>query len=118
MNSLGPSVNSEHICSDGGDMDVSDDRTAPSKLPRLMPIKPWKNVDVHSLSREDLIARVQHLENSLETYKKSVLSAGHKAKPGKKQASRRHFDFNRYNTRHVALKVAYLGWDYLGKAIV
>ena len=25
--------------------------------------------------------------------------------------------FSRYNTRHVALKIAYLGWDYQGFAV-
>lgn len=28
-----------------------------------------------------------------------------------------YFALTRYNTRHVALKVAYLGWDYHGFAV-
>jgi len=28
------------------------------------------------------------------------------------QHPQRPFDFTKYNTRHVALKIAYLGWDY------
>ena len=31
---------------------------------------------------------------------------------GKTQRKQRPFDFTKYNTRHVALKIAYLGWDY------
>lgn len=31
---------------------------------------------------------------------------------GKTQRKQRAFDFTKYNTRHVALKIAYLGWDY------
>jgi len=30
----------------------------------------------------------------------------------KAQWKQRPFDFAKYNTRHVALKIAYLGWDY------
>lgn len=30
----------------------------------------------------------------------------------KTQRKQRPFDFTKYNTRHVALKIAYLGWDY------
>ena len=31
---------------------------------------------------------------------------------GKARQKQRPFDFTKYNTRHVALKIAYLGWDY------
>ena len=31
---------------------------------------------------------------------------------GKAQRKQRPFDFTKFNTRHVALKIAYLGWDY------
>ena len=31
---------------------------------------------------------------------------------GKTRRKQRPFDFTKYNTRHVALKIAYLGWDY------
>ena len=31
---------------------------------------------------------------------------------GKAHRKQRPFDFTKYNTRHVALKIAYLGWDY------
>ena len=31
---------------------------------------------------------------------------------GKAQQKQRPFDFTKYNIRHVALKIAYLGWDY------
>ncbi len=34
----------------------------------------------------------------------------------RKEKKKRTFDFTKYNTRHVAMKIAYLGWDYLGYA--
>lgn len=36
---------------------------------------------------------------------------------GKAQKKQRPFDFSKYNTRHVALKIAYLGWDYQASQI-
>ena len=91
-------------------------RTSPRATPsgRFVPVRPSKNIDLHSLSKEELIARVQDLNHRFETFKKSVSSSGDKSRSDRKMGNRRTFDFNKYNTRHVALKVAYLGWDYLG----
>eukprot|EP00057_Strongylocentrotus_purpuratus_P016892 XP_011671366.1 PREDICTED: tRNA pseudouridine(38/39) synthase [Strongylocentrotus purpuratus] len=48
----------------------------------------------------------------------SASSTDHEAKKVKKKAKSskipRPFDFKKYNTRHVALKITYLGWDYHG----
>ncbi|XP_041480426.1 tRNA pseudouridine(38/39) synthase-like isoform X2 [Lytechinus variegatus] len=35
-------------------------------------------------------------------------------KRGRSSKAPRPFDFTKYNTRHVALKITYLGWDYHG----
>lgn len=50
-------------------------------------------------SREQLIARIKNLENPV--------------KPVKKQ---REFDFSKHNTRFIAIRFAYLGWNYNGLA--
>lgn len=72
--------------------------------------------DLEELSKEDLIAKVTSLQAQVTQLKNLLAKArdgGNKAREQKKQRS---IDFNKYNTRHVALKVAYLGWDYLGLA--
>ncbi|PVD36686.1 hypothetical protein C0Q70_03672 [Pomacea canaliculata] len=68
--------------------------------------------DVDDEYEKDLMVRVQQLEAHVTQLRNIVL------KSDKEKAARRdkqrQFDFNKYNTRHVALKVAYLGWDYQG----
>ncbi|XP_071498779.1 tRNA pseudouridine(38/39) synthase-like [Diadema antillarum] len=39
------------------------------------------------------------------------------AKKGRKSRVSRPFDFSRYNTRHVALRISYLGWDFHGYVV-
>ncbi|KAG2200821.1 hypothetical protein INT47_001352 [Mucor saturninus] len=58
------------------------------------------------LSRGQLIQKIQTLENRLK--RNDVLPPN---KPGRKS-----FDVNRYVERRIALKVAYLGWNYSGFA--
>ncbi|KAK7476801.1 hypothetical protein BaRGS_00031962 [Batillaria attramentaria] len=64
---------------------------------------------------KDLMSRVQQLEAHVTQLRHIVLK-NDKEKAGArgKEKTQRQFDFNKYNTRHVALKVAYLGWDYQG----
>ncbi|XP_012946059.1 uncharacterized protein LOC101858380 [Aplysia californica] len=62
---------------------------------------------------KDLRNRVQQLEAHVVQLRNIVLKADGSKAEGRRKAQR-EFDFTKYNTRHVALKVAYLGWDYHG----
>lgn len=62
---------------------------------------------------KDLKSRVQQLEAHVTQLRHIVLKSD-KEKTGAHRKTQRQFDFNKYNSRHVALKVAYLGWDYQG----
>lgn len=75
--------------------------------------------------REQLLKRVQDLEEEVKqlqeklfegkesTVAKDTVSASRKHR---KQQQQRPFDFSAYSRRHVALKIAYLGWGYQGFA--
>lgn len=87
--------------------------------------------ELQSLSREDLIQRIlklkrenKELSMKIES-KTSDMTCGkpsenHTPKDSnvetKKQNKQRPFDFTRYQKRHIALKMAYLGWNYHGFA--
>jgi len=75
--------------------------------------------ELEHLSKEDLMHRVIQLETQV-TQLKNVIARSSTSKDGleskKSKCNQRAFDFNKYNTRHVALKIAYLGWDYQGFA--
>ncbi|KAM6045029.1 tRNA pseudouridine(38/39) synthase isoform 2-T2 [Theristicus caerulescens] len=73
---------------------------------------------------ERLLRRVQELEEEVkrlqEKLREDKEGAGRReapSAPGKaKKRQRRPFDFGAYGRRHVALKIAYLGWGYQGFA--
>ncbi|NXG68837.1 PUS3 synthase, partial [Baryphthengus martii] len=73
---------------------------------------------------ERLLRRVQELEEEVkrlrEKLREAKEAAGSReipAAPGKgKKRQRRPFDSGAYGRRHVALKIAYLGWGYQGFA--
>ncbi|XP_027300081.1 tRNA pseudouridine(38/39) synthase isoform X1 [Anas platyrhynchos] len=74
--------------------------------------------------REQLLKRVQDLEEEVKrlqeklfegkesTVAKDTVSASRKHR----KQQQRPFDFSAYSRRHVALKIAYLGWGYQGFA--
>ncbi|NWU72306.1 PUS3 synthase, partial [Pterocles burchelli] len=74
--------------------------------------------------REWLLRRVQELEEEVkrlqEKLREDKEDVGRKEAPpaaGKtKKRHQRPFDFDAYGRRHVALKIAYLGWGYQGFA--
>lgn len=85
-------------------------------------------------TREQLIERLLQLENTsengsdakgnnsdtvAEVKKRSADAAveAERRKNVKKPRKSREFDFSKYNTRFVAFKFAYLGWNYNGLAI-
>lgn len=58
------------------------------------------------LTRPQLIARIKTLEHKINQNK-----IGHRPKISQ---GKRPFDIHQYGERRIALKVAYLGWNYLG----
>ncbi|XP_077163259.1 tRNA pseudouridine(38/39) synthase isoform X2 [Paroedura picta] len=81
-------------------------------------------MEVNGTETEKLLKRVQELEDTVQNLQgkllerkeatgteKALLTAG---KTKKRQ--QRAFDFSAYGRRHIALKIAYLGWEYQGFA--
>uniref|UniRef100_UPI0037E8C511 tRNA pseudouridine(38/39) synthase n=1 Tax=Semicossyphus pulcher TaxID=241346 RepID=UPI0037E8C511 len=86
---------------------------------------------------EALIQRIKHLEAELEKLKSQLkesseagdsspnentdsrpdVSNSSSSKKGKKASKDRPFDFSAHPRRHVALRLAYLGWAYQGFAV-
>lgn len=78
-------------------------------------------VNYNNWSKEDLIKKIQKLEG-VPDEKVNVVSV---EKPKdvngvveetKKKKQKKEFDFLKYNKRYVAIKFAYLGWNYNGLA--
>ena len=77
-----------------------------------------------SWSKDQLIRRLLELENQNDykmiidnkNKKRKSNESGH-SKDFKKQKASKNFDFSKHNTRFIALKFAYLGWNYNGLAI-
>lgn len=59
-------------------------------------------------TREQLLARIQELEKQVALEKKS--------KTHRKEYKNRPFDMAKYTKRKIALRVAYIGWEYSGYA--
>ncbi|XP_033642150.1 tRNA pseudouridine(38/39) synthase-like [Asterias rubens] len=77
-------------------------------------------------SREELLVMIQQLKTEVSSLRQSQQLEEEKNADGgstkeslgkyKKKRTQRPFDFSKYNKRHVALRIAYLGWDYQGFA--
>ncbi|XP_074619642.1 tRNA pseudouridine(38/39) synthase-like [Acropora palmata] len=91
------------------------------------------SAELASLSKQELIARVLKLvrdnkELTLKLGEENVKEEFSYGKPCQNKTSKntdvgttkekkqKVFDFSRYHKRHVAMKLAYLGWDYHGFA--
>nr|CAG4637109.1 EOG090X083V [Ceriodaphnia reticulata]SVE73005.1 EOG090X083V [Ceriodaphnia reticulata] len=81
------------------------------KLVKLRKAK--DNVDLQTLSKEELIERIQQLESHV-TQLRNLLKPEHASKKGEGKKNSRVFDYKKYTKRHVLLHVAYVGWDYAG----
>lgn len=93
-------------------------KRSPATLPEQHEYSKW--------TREELIQKVVELENdkkrNLEEGGEEAQAAAKKTNPSKTGAKKRRkkdkpFDFSKYHTRFVALRFAYLGWNYNGLAI-
>lgn len=75
--------------------------------------------DIDRSQTEKLLKRIQELEQEVQQLKKEQINnkdsnvRGHSSGAGK---AKRTFDFSAHGRRHVALRVAYLGWGYQGFA--
>ncbi|GFR97712.1 tRNA pseudouridine synthase [Elysia marginata] len=122
-----------HIPMDEKVMDLSTpkrskgvDSALDSSLPQDLSAKKTKKINGHSGSlkrtlspanslSQDLAKRVRQLEAHVTQLRNLVIKAdGSKTEGQGRRKPQREFDFNKYNTRHVALKIAYIGWDYQG----
>jgi hypothetical protein len=70
-------------------------------------------IDFDNATREELIDRIRLLEK--ETTNETEIELTRKEKK-RKNRDMQPFDFDAYPKKHLALKVAYLGWDYHGFA--
>ena len=76
-----------------------------------------ENIDLESLSREELIARVKSLEIHVQQLRNVIAKNDKSALPtARLKQKERKFDFNKHKRRHILLQVSYFGWDYAGFA--
>lgn len=85
-----------------------------------------KGIDYEKWSKAELIERLKEYESQDDNQKsisspatpdetQSIASSGSsKSKKSKKKKIVKEFDFSKYNKRFIALKFAYLGWNYNG----
>ncbi|XP_043942553.1 tRNA pseudouridine(38/39) synthase [Protopterus annectens] len=77
---------------------------------------------LEALGNEELVQRVKELEHEVERLRAQLLKQGEIGQQEqtdstpKAKKQQRPFDFSAFNQRHVALRIAYLGWNYQGFA--
>ncbi|KAI5970289.1 DEG1 [Candida margitis] len=81
--------------------------TATTTTPPLMA----QPIDYSSWSKEDLIAKITDLEQSSKTQPATATT-----EVKQKSKKQKQFDWSKHNLRFVALRFAYLGWNYNGLA--
>lgn len=77
--------------------------------------------DYQAWPREALIARIEQLEKERHTSRElqsglAALTVSRQPEAPKPKAAKRPLDFSQYSKRRIALRFAYLGWDYHGLA--
>lgn len=74
--------------------------------------------DADRIQTEKLLKRVQELEQEVQRLKKEQANKDSNIRENSSGAgkAKRAFDFSAHGRRHVALKIAYLGWGYQGFA--
>ncbi|CDF90928.1 ZYBA0S09-00914g1_1 [Zygosaccharomyces bailii CLIB 213] len=81
-------------------------------MPNAMPVtETWR---FSGWSKDQLIERIVELENASSNNSKKHQNVSNDTPVAKRPKA---FDFSKYNTRFIALKFAYLGWNYNGLAI-
>lgn len=99
---------------------MSDETSAPyaSELSAKTSVKSVKKLaDLNSLSKEELVDRIRQLEFHVNQLK-NVIAKNNEEKSGRaKHYKDRPFDWSKHSRRHVALRIAYLGWNYKGYVV-
>ncbi|KAJ3208201.1 tRNA pseudouridine synthase 3 [Dinochytrium kinnereticum] len=72
--------------------------------------------DYDSWSKEQLVARITALEAKIQMTSNTPAPSSHRLPQKRKRKEPRKFDFSLHACRPIALKVAYLGWNYHGLA--
>nr|CAH0104037.1 unnamed protein product [Daphnia galeata] len=78
---------------------------------KVNPRKAKQNQDLTTLTKEELIERVQQLEAHVIQLRNLLKP---KSVSDKHEIKQKAFDHKKYAKRHVLLQVAYVGWDYAG----
>lgn len=87
-----------------------------NNLKRMTSVESSKYAD---WTQEQLIERLLELESrrSANGDKRPLVLSENESKNSRKQKKPKEFDFSKYDVRYVALKFAYLGWNYNGLAV-
>lgn len=75
--------------------------------------------DIDRIQTEKLLRRVKELEQEVQSLKKkqaNTKDSNIRENSSGAGKAKRAFDFSAHGRRHVALKIAYLGWGYQGFA--
>lgn len=91
---------------------------APKKMPKSCKKLGNGENNYGEASKEELMERLRQCESHIKQLKAIIAKTSHlktdKCRPDKNE---KPFNFSRYNKRHIALKLLYLGWDYQGYAV-
>ncbi|KAJ8922599.1 hypothetical protein NQ315_007630 [Exocentrus adspersus] len=68
--------------------------------------------ELEKCTKEELIERIKTLSAHNTQLKNIIAKTGDKKQV--EYVNSKSFDFSKYNLRHIALKILYLGWDYKG----
>nr|CAI5857051.1 unnamed protein product [Callosobruchus analis] len=70
------------------------------------------NEKLHNCTKEELIAKVKALQAHNFQLKSIIQKSGKQC--GSHKTNQKELDFLRYSSRHILLRILYLGWDYKG----
>ncbi len=74
--------------------------------------------DLSELSKDELVAKVQRLQTSNDNLRRQVRNLNKNlANTSHTKAGQKQFQFDKYSQQKIALKLAYIGWDYQGFAV-
>jgi len=76
------------------------------------------SLDLENLSREELVEKIYSLQKHVEQLRNVIAKNSKSNLPEvQKEKKARKFDFSKFKRRHILLRIAYFGWDYVGFAV-
>jgi len=76
------------------------------------------SLNLESLPREELIEKIYSLQKHVDQLRNVIAKNAKSNLPQvQNEKKKRNFDFTKFKRRHVLLRVAYFGWDYVGFAV-